>query len=1026
MRKIIRYRWILLAVWIAATVIFVLNQPNIGHIVSENGEATLEADAPSKIAAEMLDNMSTTKGDTLILVFYDENKISESGMTSIQKGIEQLSANKEALGITEVVDPFGTPEAKDQLISSDGTTLMTQISYVQGQRDKKTVINDFNDAAKDISVKHYITGELAIGNDYINTVTKGVEKSGIITVVFILLVLVLMFRSVVTPFVSLMAVGISYVCSMGIIGIFIKAFDFPVTSFTQMFVILVLFGIGTDYHILLLNRFKEELSKGNSVDDAIHTSLRTAGKTILYSGLTVFIGFLSLSFVQFPVYRAANAVAIGIAVLLVEILTLTPVFMKLFAGKLFWPSKISTGHKESTFWARITSASVKHPILSLLLVAVLLTPVIVFNTTKLSFDSMSDMPSDTPSIKGFHIIAEKFGDGKAMPVTLVIQNDKAMDNNADLSVLDDLTEALKTVDGVSTVAGPTQPLGSQIKDLYTNNQIQTVADGLSDANAGITQVSDGLNTIDESLVIPDFSQLTQLTAGTSDLTDGLSAITKGLKAVDDGIGKGAGGATSLALGIGQLKTGVTSLNSGLKLISDNFAKIKGGYLALGDGYTAIASSIDQLKQLELGMEASLAKIDAKLPKDPDVIALKTMLTQLSQAFAQLSQGITAANTNYATLTAGLEQLSGALTQVIDSTGPNSELITGISKLEAGATALADGLKQGSSGQEQIIANMSLLTDGATQVRDGVSTLSEKLSSLGSGLTDLKDGIHAGKEGLDTITAGIDQGSTFLTQLTAAKTFYIPSEALGSDDINKMLNAYMSADRTYAKLTITLASEPYADSSIKLIDKLNNIITYQLKGTSLSAAKFGITGATANSKDMSDMATHDITFTQCIVLLSIFILLICVIRSFWIPVYIVGALIVAYYTALSATAFLSGIIFNNPNGLAWNVPFFAFVMIAALGVDYSIFLMERFREYPHLSAKEAIVMASKNVGGVVMSAAIILSGTFATLYPTNLVVLMELAICVIIGLMLLSMVLLPVVIPALITLQGKLEEKTKRK
>jgi len=132
------------------------------------------------------------------------------------------------------LNPFSTPEAKDQLISKDGTTLMVQVTYEKGTRDSKNIINGFNDALKDVKVTHYITGELAINNDYLAATNKGVEKSAIITVIFILLVLIIMFRSVVTPFVSLFAVGISYVCSMGIMGILINVFNFPITSLTQM------------------------------------------------------------------------------------------------------------------------------------------------------------------------------------------------------------------------------------------------------------------------------------------------------------------------------------------------------------------------------------------------------------------------------------------------------------------------------------------------------------------------------------------------------------------------------------------------------------------------------------------------------------------------------------------------------------------------------------------------------------------------------------------------------------------------
>ena len=337
-----------------------------------------------------------------------------------------------------------------------------------------------------------------------------------------------------------------------------------------------------------------------------------------------------------------------------------------------------------------------------------------------------------------------------------------------------------------------------------------------------------------------------------------------------------------------------------------------------------------------------------------------------------------------------------------NTSPESQLVIGLTDLEKGEAALASGLRQGSAGQQTIINSMAQLQAGAGKIKDGQDALYTGLSSLGGGLTQLKD--------------GIGKSSDFLTQLTTTKGFYIPNEAFGTADIGKMFDAYMSKDRNITKLTVNLDSDPYSPEAIKVIDEMNSLVPNQLKGTKLSDANFGIAGPTASTNDLNNIATHDITFTQIIVLACIFILLVIVIRSFWIPVYIVGCLLVAYYAAISVTSFLTTKLFTGIDGMSWNVPFFSFVVIAALGVDYSIFLMTRFKEYPDTNPKEAIVLAAKNIGGVVMSAAIILAGTFATLYPSNIHVLMELAICVVTGLLLLSLVLLPIVIPALISLK----------
>ncbi|MFP3339284.1 MMPL family transporter, partial [Micrococcus sp. SIMBA_131] len=96
-----------------------------------------------------------------------------------------------------------------------------------------------------------------------------------------------------------------------------------------IFLVAVLFGIGTDYCILLLSRYKEELTEGHSVEDAIVNTYKTAGRTLLISGLAVFIGFAAIGFADFPIFKSAVGVAVGIAVLMLVLFTIVPFFMAL-------------------------------------------------------------------------------------------------------------------------------------------------------------------------------------------------------------------------------------------------------------------------------------------------------------------------------------------------------------------------------------------------------------------------------------------------------------------------------------------------------------------------------------------------------------------------------------------------------------------------------------------------------------------------------------------------------------------------
>lgn len=1022
MKKILNWRYPILALWLIATILFTINQPDFKAILNQKGQANIDENSPSILASKTLGKIGNAKGDTIIFVFNSDKGFTQNELIDVEEGVKSLEDNKEALKITSIVDPFSLPEAKDQLISKDNTTLMVQANFERGTTDSADIIKGFTDTLAEVEVPHYITGELAINNDYLKASNEAVDKSGMITIVFILVVLILMFRSVVTPIISLLAVGVSYLTSLGIIGILINTADFPITALTQMFVILVLFGIGTDYNILLFNRFKEELGHGLSIDDAIITTFKTAGKTVFFSGLTVFMAFASLSFVQFPIYRSANAVAIAIAVLLLELLTLTPILMKLLGRKLFWPAHNVEGHKDSRLWERVTGASVKHPIISLALVAAIIIPVMVSNSAKLSFDSLKDLSPDTPSVVGFNLIADKFGRGKAMPTTVVIQSELPMDDNKSLAVLDAVTEKIKSLDGVAQVSSSTQPKGEAIAEFYTNDQTAKVIDGLVSANDGAQQINDGLKMIDEKLTAPDFSTVKGLSTGTGSIEQGLGAVSNGLKQINLGIYKGAAGADQLAGGITGLKAGVLEINTGLNSIQTNLVVIQDGYTRLGQGYKAMPESINQLKGLVLMMNGSVAALEKKLPNDSDVLTLKASLSKLSMALEGLSTGLSQANGNYDALTDGLGKLNAGLGELVKNTAPDSQLVLGIASLEQGQKELAIGLRQGAAGQATVIESLDKLKVGAGQVKVGQEALYTGLNELSSGMLQLKDGIGQSSDGLTQLSEGISKTNDFLGQMTAAKAFYIPNEAFETGDLDKIFDVYMSEDRTIAKFTVNLSTDPYAKESIDLIDTMSDVVKNELKGTVLSSATVGITGPTAHTNDLNKIATHDISFTQVIVLGSIFVLLLFVIRSFWIPVYIIGSLLTAYYTALSVTAFAVTKLFPEMDGLSWNVPFFSFVVIAALGVDYSIFLMARYKEYPNLHPSEAIVAASKNIGGVVMSAAVILAGTFATLYPSNLHILMELAICVVTGLILLSMILLPIVIPALISLQDRLMDK----
>ncbi|WP_040205311.1 MMPL family transporter [Neobacillus jeddahensis] len=1014
MRKIIKGRWVILSIWLIATIVLTVIQPDINAILRQKGQQGTSNDSPSVMADNILKKMDTTKGASSLIVFYDKNKISSNEMDKIGDAVKSISDSSSELGIADIIDPFSMPEAKSSLLSKDGTTLMVSYKLDKKGREVDDIKAQLDSKLKNVPVEYYLSGEEFINNDYLKASQSGVEKSAALTVIFILVVLILAFRSVVTPLISLVTVAIAYLCSMGIAAQLIDKAGFPITSLTQMLLVLILFGIGTDYNILLFNRFKEELSHGHSVDESIVNTFKTAGKTIAYSILTVFIAFLALVFAESPIYRSGVVVVIGVSILLLEIVTLTPFMMKVLGKKLFWPSKNVTGHKENKFWGTTSSFAVQHPIIATAVILLIIAPMVLMHQEKLNFDTVGELGDKYPSSKAINLVADHFGKGQAMPATVVIETGKALDNNESLAVIDNVTERLKALKGVKQVSSVTQPQGEAIDDFYVDSQMGSVTDGISQTQGGVDEIHDGLKQAQDGLASADFSKVGQMVDGTAKLEDGMVALTDGLKQIQTGIKDGSSSSQTISNGIAAIQTNLATMSNGVGLLAENYGKMQAGYLEMGTHYQEAAQALLGVKGALTQMQSMVTALGSSYTNsesDANYLALKQTIVQLSASLSQITpEGIQALNANYNAVTAGfgtanenLTAMSGGLTQMAD----------GLKKLES-------GLDQASAGIGTIVTNMNSVTDGLGQMKSGQQQLADGLngfSAFGEKLSDVNNG-------LKQISDGLGQTNGYLTQLNT-KTFFMPKEALTNKDFKKSFDMFMSKDRTITKLTVVLTDDPYSEKALNTIEKINKTVSEGLKGTVLSDAKSGTSGPSATTNDMNHVLTRDLNKTTTIVIIGVLLVLFFVIRSFWTPVFITASLLGAYYAAMFIINFIF-IDLKGLEGISSFVPFFSFIIIVALGVDYSIFLMMRFKEYPDMPAKEAIVLASRNIGGVIISAVIILGGTFATLMPAGIILLSELAIAVITGLVILCFVLLPIFVPAMMALPDAVKKIFTRK
>lgn len=208
-------------------------------------------------------------------------------------------------------------------------------------------------------------------------------------------------------------------------------------------------------------------------------------------------------------------------------------------------------------------------------------------------------------------------------------------------------------------------------------------------------------------------------------------------------------------------------------------------------------------------------------------------------------------------------------------------------------------------------------------------------------------------------------------------------------------------------------DPYSPEAIDTVETVKATMDRVVTDTPFAEATIGYAGISSINSDLNETSTNDFNRTVAIMLVTLFIVLTVLFRSMIMPLYMIGSLLLTYYTSAAITEliFVEGLGYD---GISWAVPFFGFVMLIALGIDYSIFLLDRFREESinGMTVRDALVHSMTKMGTVIMTAAVILAGTFGAMIPSGVLSLVQIATIVITGLLLYGLIVLPLLIPAI--------------
>ena len=466
--------WILsVSLWIGLTVILSGLAPGAKELAEENKDAGLPADAESIIADRQLEkHFPQDGGMPLFSVLHKEEGLTDAEILNYAEVLEALETNT-PFGELEVPALTGLePEQRAVFLSDNGKTFFAPLTLPEGMEGKEVheLISSIKDeVAKNIDegVEISWTGPAAIASDAVELFSRADVVLLLSTIGIILILLLVIYRSPLLTLIPLVGAAIVYAVVDRVIGLSASAGLFTVESQALSIMTILLFAVVTDYSLLIFSRYREELKKHDSVDDAMRETMRHVKEPIFFSGSTIVLGVATLFFTVYEPYRNfAPVFAIAAGAMLIAGLTLLPALFALIGRKAFWPVIPKFGEEtkdKKTVWGKVANKVTKRPVLFMIPITLLLL-LGAWNVTNMeeSYDLIESFPEDLSSRVGYDRLSDSFSAGSLAPGTLLFVSEKEL-KVEELEPIIDKIKAKPGIESISVLGNPLSEDGKSVK-----------------------------------------------------------------------------------------------------------------------------------------------------------------------------------------------------------------------------------------------------------------------------------------------------------------------------------------------------------------------------------------------------------------------------------------------------------------------------------------------------------------------------------------------------------------------------------
>ena len=448
--QLINKHWLLLLVgWLLLAIGLRLVAPSWSEIAKDGDLDYLPKEVTSLQGKELLETAfpnEKSHSQAVICLSRDGQPITPEDRT-FSLAIAERLRNEPNLPLVDVWD-YTTQVVGDMLVAKQDLSLMVIARLTNGLMDVKNaellarfeqILSEMRDQ-QPTGLEVSLTGSAMIGGDLRSSIQESLANTETTTVLLVLLCLILIYRAPLLVLIPLATIGVSMSVSYDVVALLADNFgpddydwsDFKIFTTTKIFVVVILFGAGTDFCLFLISRYKEELAGGADRNVASGQALANVSSALAGSAFTTILGLSTMAFAQYGKFISSGPIiAVCLFIALMACVTFAPALLQALGPIVFWPfgKKLferSSEQEDPTtgggLWGWVSDAVMKRPATILALSAWLAAGPIFFATqVDVTHDFMADLDPTRTSVQGAEQVRRYYAQGTIAPMKVVAE-----------------------------------------------------------------------------------------------------------------------------------------------------------------------------------------------------------------------------------------------------------------------------------------------------------------------------------------------------------------------------------------------------------------------------------------------------------------------------------------------------------------------------------------------------------------------------------------------------------------------------